>query len=92
MEYILKSGKDNAVDGLAAAVISVWEYYLVSHDIELLLKNADAIKAKIQQCEEVFNGEKGLVCAAFCSSNDAYEDTEAGGYALSTENLFYVCF
>ena len=40
--YILKSGKDNAVDGLAAAVISVWEYYLVSHDIELLLKNADA--------------------------------------------------
>ena len=92
VEYILKSGKDNAVDGLAAAVISVWEYYLVSHDIELLLKNADAIKAKIQQCEEVFNGEKGLVCAAFCSSNDAYEDTEAGGYALSTEILFYVCF
>lgn len=92
VEYILKSGKDNAVDGLAAAVISVWEYYLVSHDIELLLKNADAIKAKIQQCEEVFNGEKGLVCAAFCSSNDAYEDTEAGGYALSTEIYFMYAF
>lgn len=30
VEYILKSGKDNAVDGLAAVVISVWEYYLVS--------------------------------------------------------------
>ena len=61
VEYILKSGKDNAVDGLAAVVISVWEYYLVSHDRELLLKNADTIKAKIQQCEKVFNEEKGLV-------------------------------
>ena len=92
VEYILKSGKDNAVDGLAAVVISVWEYYLVSHDRELLLKNADTIKAKIQQCEKVFNEEKGLVYAAFCSSNDAYEDTEAGGYALSTEIYFMYAF
>ena len=80
------------MDGLAAVVISVWEYYLVSHDRELLLKNADTIKAKIQQCEKVFNEEKGLVYAAFCSSNDAYEDTEAGGYALSTEIYFMYAF
>ena len=36
--------------------------------------------------------EKGLVYAAFCSSNDAYEDTEAGGYALSTEIYFMYAF
>ena len=31
------------------------------------------------------NEEKGLVYAAFCSSNDAYEDTEAGGEKLKIQ-------
>lgn len=92
VDYILKSGKDNAVDGLAAAVISVWEYYLISHDREFLLKKEDMIKKKIQQCEEVFDRKEGLVHAAFCSSNDAYEDAESGGYALSTEIYFMYAF
>ena len=46
VEYILKSGKDNAVDGLAAAVISVWEYYLVSHDHRTLVEKCRYDKRK----------------------------------------------
>lgn len=36
--------------------------------------------------------KKGLVYAAFCSSDDTYEDTEAGGYAANPQEHFMYAF
>lgn len=88
LQYIMKSGKDNAVDGIAAPVISCWEYYLATHDVETVRGMWPHIQEQMREAESYFDMERGLMRAAYNSANDAFADTEADGYALSTEIYF----
>lgn len=88
LQYIMKNGKDNAVDGIVAPVISSWEYYLATHDIETVRGMWPRIQEQMREAESYFDTGRGLMHAEYNSANDAFADTEAGGYALSTEIYF----
>ena len=88
LKYVMNSGKDNAVDGIPAPVVGCWDYYLATHDIETIHTLWPYIQERMQEAELCFDAKRGLMHAEFGSANDAFEDTDSGGYALSTEIYF----
>ena len=85
LEYIMRSGKDNAVDGIPAPVIACRDYYLATHDLGLIAEVWRSIREKIEEAERHYDPVRHLIRAGYSSANDAFEDPDAGGYALSTE-------
>lgn len=88
LKYVMHSGKDNAVDGIPASVMGCWDYYLATHDMETIRTLWPSIQERMWEAESYFDTKRGLMHAEFGSANDAFADTDSGGYALSTEIYF----
>lgn len=83
--YTLTSGFNNGMDGLATPVIALWDYYLATGDLEALREGWHALKENLVSAFPFFDEERSLFRTDRSSSNDAFEEIEAGGYHLSTE-------
>lgn len=89
LRYAARQGFDNGADGPAMAAVGIWDYYCATGDISLVLEAWPDLQRWIQEAERRYEPEKGLVYAAQSTSNDAFEEPEAGGYCLGSE-IYYM--
>lgn len=90
--YTARSGIDNGVDGVVMPIVGFWDYYLLTGDAEPIRETWQNLKGRIAKLEAQFDESHGLVKAAHSTSNDAFPEPEAGGFALGTETYFMLGF
>lgn len=86
--YTSSKGFDNGTDGPAMAIVGLWDYYLATGDNSVLYEAWPHLLSNIDQAEERFLLEYGLVRAGQSTSNDAFDEPESDGFCLSTEIYF----
>lgn len=85
LQYVLKTGINNGVDGIFLPVIALWDYIQVTGDWQLLDKTWEDVKSSINSVDELFNHDLNLLQVERSTSNDAFPEKETGGYALSIQ-------
>lgn len=86
--YTTVSGIDNGCDGVVMPIVGLWDYYLLTGDDRPIRETWDNLKGRIARMEAQFDAAQGLIKAAHSTSNDAFPEPEAGGFALGTEAYF----
>lgn len=85
LAYVVASGFDNGADGDALPAVAIWDYVLATGDESLAYDVWDRILEASGALDRRFDESRGLVTAAQSTSNDSFDEPEAGGFALSTE-------
>lgn len=88
LRYTVDAGFDNAADGTAMPIIGIYDYVLATGDTGLATEAWPQLVRRMEQLEASFDKDACLIPAPQSTSNDAFEEPENGGYALSTE----ICF
>ncbi|MDO4549328.1 MAG: hypothetical protein Q4D04_14655, partial [Clostridia bacterium] len=92
LQYILSGGFDNGIDGIPMPVMALGDYFKASGDLALLRRVWPRILEAMRRADGLFCPEKGLYHAPQSSSNDAFDEPEAGGFALSTQVYFMAAY
>jgi hypothetical protein len=87
--YTANKGFDNGSDGPAMAIVGLWDYYLATGDDSVLYEAWPRLLRNIAEADERFVPEYCLVHAAQSTSNDAFNESESGGFCLSTQ-IYYM--
>lgn len=90
--HIVQEGHDNAIDGIPAPIICSWDYYLATHDLETIKRIWPNLEMRLSKADAYYDPVCQLYFADKNSANDAFADTDSGGYALSTEIYFMAAF
>lgn len=85
LAHIAGAGFDNGSDGESLPAVAIWDYYLATGDESLILDTWPRLASSASILDARFDEKRELVLAAQSTSNDLFEEPEAGGYALSTE-------
>ena len=85
LEYTTHSGFDNASDGLALPIVGIYDYYLATGDENPMRNSWQNLKSRAARLVGLFDEDAGLIPAERSTSNDAFDEPENGGFALSTE-------
>lgn len=83
--HVVTGGFDNGSDGDALPAVAVWDHVLATGDESLAQETWSALTGAAAALDARFEEERGLVRAPQSTSNDLFEEPEAGGFALSTE-------
>lgn len=89
LQYSAKQGFDNGSDGPAMAAVGVWDYYCATGDISLVYETWTDLLWWVQEAEKRYEPDRKLVYAPQSTSNDAFDEPEAGGYCLGSE-IYYM--
>lgn len=92
LRYTASKGFDNGADGLAMPAVGIWDYYCVTGDVSLIYDTWGDLCGRMEEACRHFDPARGLVKACQSTSNDAFEEAEAGGYCLSTEIYYMEAF
>jgi hypothetical protein len=76
---------DNGSDGDSLPAVAVWDHYLATGDESVIHDTWVRLAEAAASLDARFDQERDLVLAPQSTSNDLFEEPEAGGYALSTE-------
>ena len=85
LHYVVSGGFDNGTDGDALPAVAVWDHYLATGDASLVEATWPALADLASALDERFDTRRGLVAAPQSTSNDLFDEPEAGGFALGTE-------
>jgi hypothetical protein len=85
LEHVVNAGFDNGSDGDALPAVAVWDHVLATGDVSLVVDTWDRLAASASALDDRFDADRGLVRAPHSTSNDLFDEPEAGGFALSTE-------
>lgn len=83
--HVVSGGFDNGTDGDALPAVAVWDHYLATGDASLVDATWPALVGLATALDARFDADRGLVAAAQSTSNDLFDEPEAGGFALGTE-------
>lgn len=83
--HVVNGGFDNGSDGDALPAVAVWDHVLATGDTSLIGETWSQLAATASKLDSRFDERRGLVLAPQSTSNDLFEEPEAGGFALSTE-------
>lgn len=92
LRYTAEHGFDNGEDGPAMSAVGIWDHYCATHDVTLIYETWPALCKRIELAEERYHADRGLVYAIKSTSNDAFDEPEAGGYCLGTEIYYMEAF
>lgn len=87
-----RDGIDNGCDGILMPIVGLWDYYLATGDLGAVREAWGNLKDRIGKIDAQFDPARGLVKAAHSTSNDAFSEPEAGGFALGTEAYFLLAY
>ena len=76
---------DNGSDGDSLPAVAIWDHYLATGDETVIHDTWNGVVESAASLDARFDEARGLVRAAQSTSNDLFDEPEAGGYALSTE-------
>ena len=82
---VATAGFDNGSDGDSLPAVAIWDHVLATGDESLALETWDDLVGSAAALDGRFDPTRRLVRAAQSTSNDLFDEPEAGGYALSTE-------
>jgi len=85
LAYVVNSGFDNGSDGDALPTVAVWDHYLATGDESLIHETWPRLVQAGAALDARFDVDRGLVAAAQATSNDCFDEPEAGGFALSVQ-------
>jgi len=85
LQYVLKAGINNGVDGIFLPVIALWDYIQVTGDWQILDETWEDVEYSINSVDDLFNNDLDLLQVERSTSNDAFPEKETGGYALSIQ-------
>ncbi|WP_291755862.1 hypothetical protein [Cellulomonas sp. 73-92] len=85
LAHVGHAGFDNGSDGASLPAVAIWDHFLATGDESLIHDTWRWLAASASLLDERFDEGRGLVLAAQSTSNDLFDEPEAGGYALSTE-------
>lgn len=92
LRFAAGQGFDNGADGPAMAAVGIWDYYIATRDASLVFETWPLLNKKIEEAENRYRPQERLVYAPQSTSNDAFEEPEAGGYCLGTEIYYMEAF
>lgn len=90
--YISEHGFNNGVDCAAMPAIAAWDHYIASGDRQILFEMFPGILRYAEEADSRYDERLDLVHADMCIAQDAFPETENGGYCLSTEIAFYLMY
>jgi hypothetical protein len=85
LAYVVNAGFDNGSDGDSLPAVAVWDHLLATGDVSLVEETWRGLAGAASALDARFDVERGLVVAPRATSNDCFDEPEAGGFALSTE-------
>lgn len=85
LAHVVNAGFDNGADGDSLPAVAVWDYVLATGDDSLALETWSSLAEHASSLDRRFDEGRGLVSAAQATSNDCFDESENGGFALSTE-------
>jgi glycogen debranching enzyme len=85
LAYVVHAGFDNGSDGHSLPAVAIWDHVLATGDESLARETWERLSATAAVLDGRFDEYRGLVAAAQSTSNDAFEEPEVDGFALSTE-------
>lgn len=83
--HVVTGGFDNGSDGDVLPAPAVWDHVLATGDTSLAHETWAHLAPLGAALDSRFDEGRGLVLAPQSTSNDLFEEPEAGGFALSTE-------
>lgn len=83
--HVVTGGFDNGSDGDVLPAVAVWDHVLATGDTSLVDETWTQLAATASVLDSRFDARRGLVSAPQSTSNDLFDEPEAGGFALSTE-------
>lgn len=83
--HVVGAGFDNGSDGDALPAVAIWDHYLATGDSGLVDATWPALTDLAAALDARFDARRGLVAAEQSTSNDLFNEPEAGGFALGTE-------
>ena len=92
LRFAAGQGFDNGADGPAMAAVGIWDYYIATRDASLVFETWPLLNKKIEEAENRYRPQERLVYAPQSTSNDAFEEPEAGVYCLGTEIYYMEAF
>ena len=85
LQYVLKTGINNGVDGIFLPVIALWDYIQATGDRQILDETWEDAEYSINSVNGFFDDDLHLLQVERSTSNDAFPEKETGGYALSIQ-------
>lgn len=85
LQYVLKTGINNGVDGMFLPVIALWDYIQATGDWQILDETWADAEYSINSVNGFFDDDLHLLQVERSTSNDAFPEKETGGYALSIQ-------
>lgn len=85
LAHVAVSGFDNGSDGNSLPAVAIWDYYLATGDVSLIRETWEGLVELASALDARYDEGRDLVAAPQSTSNDLFDEPEAGGFALSTE-------
>ena len=85
LAHVADEGFDNGSDGDSLPAVAVWDHVLATGDETLVHQTWPQLARTAVALDTRFDEHRGLVLAPQATSNDCFDEPEAGGFALSTE-------
>ncbi|MDQ7993857.1 MAG: hypothetical protein AAGC63_16475, partial [Propionicimonas sp.] len=85
LAHVAGEGFDNGLDGDALPAVAVWDHLLATGDETLVQQTWPQLARTAAALDARLDKRRGLVLAPQATSNDCFDEPEAGGFALSTE-------
>ncbi|MGE3194811.1 MAG: hypothetical protein AB7K08_15230 [Microbacteriaceae bacterium] len=85
LSHIVNAGFDNGSDGDTLPAVAIWDHALATGDESLVDETWEGLVGAVQALDARFDPMRGLIAAPQSTSNDLFDEPEAGGFALSTE-------
>ncbi len=92
LRHIFFGGFDNGADGIPMPIMALGDYFLATGDRALAKSLWECVAGGLERADALFDQARGLCRAPRSSSNDAFDEPEAGGYALSTQVYFMAAY
>lgn len=85
LAWAVNDGFDNGSDGDALPAVAIWDHVLATGDESLAIETWPGLTAAAAALDARYDVDLDLISAPQSTSNDLFDEPEAGGYALSTE-------